>query len=336
MRARLRWFRLGAWTLVVAIGFALLPSVGPAAEMNAALSRIFSGEAPPASVAELRAMQEHLQQISNTLIPCTVGVRVGQAQGSGVIISEDGYVLTAAHVNMRPNIDVTFILHDGRTVKGKTLGLNRSIDAGLMKIHDEGKYPYVEMGNSKGVKEGQWCVATGHPGGYERGRQPVVRFGRVLRNQDSVITSDCTLVGGDSGGPLFDMEGRVIGINSRIAGPLNVNMHVPVDTYRETWERLVSAEAWGSMPGNTPFLGVQGEADAKDARIGRVYPDTPAEKAGIQVGDVILEFDGKPIDEFATLSKLVGDRSPGDKVKIRLRRGEETIDVTVTIGKRTE
>ncbi len=308
-----------------------------AAEMaNAAvLERIFAGEAPK-SVGDLKAMQDHLQKLSEKIIPCTVGVRVGPAQGSGVIISKDGYVLTAAHVVGKPNIDVTFVLPDGSTVKGKTLGMNRTIDAGLMKITEEREWPFVEMGISAELKAGQWCVATGHPGGYEKGRTPVVRFGRVLQNHDTVIMTDCTLVGGDSGGPLFDMQGRVIGINSRIAGPLNANMHVPVNTFRDTWDRLAKAEAWGSMAGNSPYLGVKGELDSEDPRISEVYPGTPAEKAGLKQGDLVLKFDGQDITTFKQLSSLVGDKAPGDKVKLQIKRGEETLDIEVVIGKRNE
>lgn len=334
MRDCLRRIRLGVLTVLVGIGLALFPHLATAAELSAELARLFTGEAPPASVSELRSMQEHLQKLSQTLVVSTVGVRVGPAQGSGVIISEDGYVLTAAHVVMRPNIDVTFVLHDGRTVKGKTLGMNRNIDSGLMKITDEGKYPFVEMGSSTEVRDGQWCVATGHPGGYEKGRTPVVRFGRILQNDASVITSDCTLVGGDSGGPLFDMQGRVIGINSRIAGPLNANMHVPVNTFKDTWERLVAAEAWGSMPGTTPFLGVQGDQATNEPRIAKVFSGTPAEKAGLKVGDLILSFDGKPIKEFPDLSKLVNEKLPGEKVKVRLKRGADELELEVVIGRR--
>ncbi|HTN75559.1 MAG TPA: trypsin-like peptidase domain-containing protein [Pirellulaceae bacterium] len=343
---RTRW----ALTLSIVIGaLVTLPTLGlrpvVAAEMTVAsplLERIFAGE-PPQSVADLKEMQGHLQKLSEQLIPCTVGVRVGAAQGSGVIISKDGYVLTAAHVVGKPNIDVTFILPDGRTAKGRTLGMNRTIDAGLMKITDDAEkiiqkpsWPFVEMGASADLKEGQWCVATGHPGGYERGRQPVVRFGRVLQNHDTVIMTDCTLVGGDSGGPLFDMQGRVIGINSRIAGPLNANMHVPVNTFRDTWDRLVAAEAWGSMAGNAPFLGVQGDPESKDAKIAKVFPGTPAEQAGLKVGDLVLKVDGQEITEFAKLSSLVGDKSPGDKMKLQVKRGEETLEIEVTIGKRSE
>lgn len=339
MRVGLRRIRRSVTALVVVLGvFFSAPVLSAAEAANAAalVARIFSGEATPQGVSELKAMQDHLQKLAEKIVPCTVGVRVGPAQGSGVIVSKDGYVLTAAHVIGRPGQDVTLVLHDGRTVKAKSLGLNRTIDSGLIKITDEGDFPYVEMGDSRKLQEGQWCIATGHPGGYERGRTPVVRLGRVLQTQDDVVMTDCTLVGGDSGGPLFDMEGRVIGINSRIAGPLNANMHVPVSTFQDTWDRLAAAEAWGNVPGVTPFLGVQGEPETTEPRIAEVFPGTPADQGGMRVGDVILSFDGKPVDTFRALSRMVAEKSPGDRVKVVVQRGMENVKLEVVIGKRSE
>src|SRR5262245_14623932 len=191
---------------------------------HAAASRqkLFAG-GTRAGVADLKAMQAHVQKLTEQLKKCTVGVTVGAAQGSGVIVSKDGYVLTAAHVAGAPNSRVEFTLADGKTVKGKSLGLFRTLDAGLRKITDPGDYPFAEMGSSEELKEGQWCLALGHPGGYQEDRGIVLRVGRVLLNAKDAITTDCTLVGGDSGGPLFDMDGHVIGINSRIAELLTSN-----------------------------------------------------------------------------------------------------------------
>lgn len=346
--------RGSAWTYVVRFFLAAFLFVSPAVRAaeeattpaattpvttsatNAAvdLMKIFAGSAP-VSVADLKAMQEHQRKLIERVTPCTVGVRVGAAQGSGVIISKDGYVLTAAHVNGKPDREVAIILHDGKIVKGKTLGMNLGIDAGLMKITDEGEWPFVEMGASNDCKEGQWCLATGHPGGYERGRKPVVRVGRVLSSKLGVITTDCTLVGGDSGGPLFDMDGKVIGIHSRIGGTLTANMHVPVNTYRDTWDRLAQGEEWGALFGiGGPYIGVQGVADADAAKIAEVFPDGPAGKAGIKAGDIIIKFDGKDIPNFPALASHVGNKKAGDKVKVEVRRGEETIELELTIGKR--
>jgi serine protease Do len=302
------------------------------------LQRILSGGVPM-GVADLRAMQNHVQKLTEQLGKCTVGVTVGNAQGSGVIISKDGYVLTAAHVAGQPNKSVTFALSDGREVKGKTLGLNRTMDAGLMKIEEPGEYPFVEMGSSDGLKLGQWCLATGHPGGYQSDRGVVLRVGRVLLTPNAVtkaITTDCTLVGGDSGGPLFDMEGRVIGINSRIAGALEANMHVPVSTFKESWERLNKSEAWGHYPGSEPVLGVRGEENSTDAKIARVSPNSPAEKGGLKAGDVVLKFDGQEIATFQELKDAVALHDVNGKpIKIQVRRGEETIELDVTLEKRS-
>ena len=135
----------------------------------ASLDRLLSG-GNPGGVADLKAMQDHVRKLTAQLMKCTVGVQVGAAQGSGVIISKDGYVLTAAHVAGKPNHDVLFILSDGRMLRGKTLGLNRTMDAGLMKIEDQRELPFAELGVSDKLNEGQWCLATGHPGGYQSDR----------------------------------------------------------------------------------------------------------------------------------------------------------------------
>ena len=116
-------------------------------------------------------------------------------------------------------------------------------DAGLMKITDKGEWPFVERGRSTDVKLGSWCVTMGHPLGIKPGRPPVVRIGRVLRMEATVLQSDCPTVFGDSGGPVFDLDGRVIGINSRIGGPIDQNIHVPVDVFAQHWDEMLKGEA---------------------------------------------------------------------------------------------
>ena len=331
------------WAFVLAAGL-IFAGAARAAELSASpakddlkirLDKIFAGD-PPSGVDDLKAMQAHVKELAAKVLPCTVGVQIGQAWGSGVIVSKDGYVLTAAHVAGQANQRAEFRLSDGRLVHGKTLGLNRGLDAGLMKITDKGDYPYLEMGASKELKEGQWCLAVGHPGGYQQERGLVVRLGRVLVTDREAITSDCTLVGGDSGGPLFDMQGKVIGINSRIAGAITANLHVPIDTFRDGWDRLVKADVWGHLPGQEPVLGVQGVKDVEVAKVAKVVSNSPAEKAGVKEGDVVIKFDGKDITDFPSLVTAVLDRNPGDKIAAKIKRGEELVDVTVTLGRRTE
>lgn len=304
-------------------------------EIKIRLNKIFAGD-PPTGVEDLKAMQNHVKELTAKVLPCTVGVQIGQAWGSGVIVSKDGYVLTAAHVAGGPKRGAMFVLSDGRVVKGTTLGLNRGIDAGLMKITDKGDYPFMEMGVSKDLEEGSWCLAVGHPGGYQKDRGLVVRLGRVLLTDRDAITSDCTLVGGDSGGPLFDMQGKVIGINSRIAGAITANLHVPVDAFHAGWDRMVKAEAWGHLPGQEPVLGVRGVKEVAVAKVANVIKNSPAEKCGVKEGDVVTRFGDKDITDFPSLVQAVLDHNPGDKVTAKIKRGEEELEVTITLGRRNE
>jgi S1-C subfamily serine protease len=289
----------------------------------------------------LLELQTRLQTLSAEAIPATVAVAVGAAQGSGVIVSPDGYVLTAAHVVGEPGRHARIYLHDGRSVNGKTLGVFRTMDAGLIRISaavqpGSGEpWPHAEMGESENLKPGQWCLATGHPGGFQSDRSPVVRVGRILNvDENTAITSDCTLIGGDSGGPLFDMQGKVVGVHSRIGGSLKMNLHVPVNTYQASWERLAAGESWGFVPGNQPFIGVIGEPDSDIARIANVYEGTPAEKAGIRAGDVITRFAGRRVTTFSSLKMLVESQRPGSKVVMEVLRNESRLRMEIVVGRR--
>jgi serine protease Do len=298
----------------------------------------------PETAEDLRALQAQVKAVVARVAPAVVGLRVGGGQGSGVIISEDGYVLTAGHVCGAPDRDVMVILADGRMVRGLTLGVNYGVDSGLVKIMESppggtGKWPFAEMGKSTLLRKGQWCIAMGHPGGFKTGRTPPVRLGRMLDTRGVFVRTDCTLVGGDSGGPLFDLDGRVIAIHSRIGGTLNENMHVPVDTYRDTWDKLSRGEAWGAtMVGNRngSYLGVQVDPEAPDCRVGEVFPDSPAQKAGLKAGDVIKRFGGRRVANFGELLILLAQQKPGDEVDVDFTRDDQTMRLKVTIGRRPD
>jgi len=203
--------------------------------------------APPAvpkTPQELQALEAQVKQVVAKALPCVVGIRIGTEQGSGVIVSEDGLVMTAGHVCHRANQDAEVLLYDGKVVKAKTLGVFRSGDAGLVKIVEPGKWPFLERGQSAELKPGDWCVALGHPLGYMKERPPVVRAGRIVQAGDTLLQTDCALVAGDSGGPLLDLKGRIIGIHSRIGGAMNMNFHVPIDLFITHWDRLLRGEEW--------------------------------------------------------------------------------------------
>jgi serine protease Do len=295
------------------------------------LKPILDGK-PPKQVQQLQAMQDRIQAIAEQIVKSTVHVRIGANHGSGVIISEDGYILTAAHVIAKSNRPTTVILHDGSHVIARTRGLNFDRDAGLIKLEADRKWPHLPLGDSDKLRDGQWCLATGHPGGWQLARGPVVRLGRLLSVSRRELRTDCQLTGGDSGGPLVDLAGNVIGIHSRIGTNLSSNLHVPIGAFRKDWQRLVDAETWGVLEGFHPFIGVQAARGVEDAAIAFVRPGSPADVAGIRKDDLVIRFDGQAVRTFAELQELVRESSPGQEVAVAVKRGNETLKLLVEIG----
>ena len=171
----------------------------------------------------------------------------------------------------------------------------------MVQITEEGSYPFVELGESGSLKRNQWCVALGHPGGFDPNRTPPIRLGRVLRVGGFVVT-DCAVVGGDSGGPLFDAEGRVIGIHSNIGATLSENRHVPVDVYRDQWESMKKGERSGKR-----FAGRQGRDNPNRPMLGVVLGE-PGKDGGVFLQDVI---DGSP----AAKAGLMGVECPASMMQ---------------------
>jgi serine protease Do len=294
----------------------------------------------PTGPGDLLVIQKAVKDMLKRAMPATVGLRIGASAGSGVIISEDGYVLTAGHVSGRPGQECEVILNTGKTVKGKTLGRNTAIDSGLIKITDKGKYPFASMGQSKDLPKGKWCVAVGHPRGYIPGRDPVVRVGRVIFSNAEVIRTDNALVGGDSGGPLFDLDGNVIGIHSRINLTMESNFHVPVNTYRDTWDRLAAGQSWPRglftppPPRANAYMGVGFDPETTDLKLTQVTEGLPAEKAGLKVGDVITDIDGTKLQKRADLLAYLQKKKPGDTIEVAVDRDGESMKFKVKLIER--
>lgn len=297
---------------------------------------------------ELRDREEKVKGIVQRVMPCVVAVTSADedkpGSGSGVIINKEGLILTAAHVTQATGNNLTIIFPDGKRVKGTSLGANRTTDAGMARITEdapEGGWPFVEMGNSDLLQLGDWVIAMGHPGGYSYERRPPVRLGRVWRRDlDGALFTSCPLIGGDSGGPLFDLDGRVIGIHSSIHGSVEMNRHVAIDTLRFDWDKLSKDQIWGKVSFNSSndSRPVTGAIFDRESRTGvvvkEVFADLPASKAGMKVGDVIQKFDGQDVATFHAMQRLLGRREPGDIVPVAVKRGEELVDLQIQLGRR--
>ncbi len=314
----------------------------------------------PEDLSELKALQATVNGVVEKCTPATVAVLYGASAGSGVIVSEDGLVLTAAHVirdyeipkkgalegKTKPFVagqKVFIMLPDGKRVEGKTLGINEGMDSGMVQITakgpKDGKWPFLPVAKSGALPKGQWVVSLGHPNGPKDGRPPVARLGRLQGSTKNVLRTDCTLVGGDSGGPLFDLNGNVIGIHSRIGLPISQNLHVQADQFKNDWDKLVAGE-WVDQPATAKaggaYIGVVFPDDEEDdAWLKEVEEDAPASKAGLKSGDTITKFNDTPVKTVKAFRKLMDSAKPGDKVKITVRRGNVVMGLTVTLSKRS-
>ncbi len=279
------------------------------------------------------------QQIPNPAPP---------SMGSGFIISSDGYILTNNHVVDNAD-EIIVALSDRRELLAEVVGKDELSDLALLKIDAE-DLPTVEIGSSADLQVGEWVVAIGSPFGFEHSVTAgiVSAKGRSLpgmNNENYVpyIQSDVAINPGNSGGPLFDMEGRVVGINSQIltrsGGFLGLSFSIPVDVAMEVVQQLKEK---GSV--SRGYLGVLIQGVNRDlaesfgmdrpqgALINAISPDGPAANSGLQVGDVIVEFNGQPIDLFQDLPQVVGRTQAESEADLVVYRDGKKVTLTMKIG----
>jgi len=291
----------------------------------------------PESKQDLLSIQAKLQATLKNAKQAVVAIQSGGGSGSGVIVSREGLVLTAGHISGRPGRSVKIVLPDGRRVDAVTMGGSEISDSGMCKIKQDGEWPFAPMAAKGKSQVGDWCFALGHPGGFMAKRGMVTRIGRVIDKQYATLRTDCRLLGGDSGGPLFNLDGEVIGIHSRIAKYDDANFHAPIESYLEHWDVFNE----GTMISRRDlqkggFLGV-GTMETEDGlRIMSLVNESAAQKGGILKSDVITAIDGEPIDSQEELIIVVGSKEPGDEVLIDLRRGKKDLSISLELGKRPE
>lgn len=265
--------------------------------------------------------------------------------GSGFIISNDGYILTNAHVVDGAD-EVTVRLTDKREFKAKIIGADKRTDVALVKI-EANSLPVVRLADPAQLKVGEWVVAIGSPFGFDSSVTAgiVSAKGRSLPQENYVpfIQTDVAINPGNSGGPLFNMRGEVVGINSQIysrsGGYMGVSFAIPIDVAMEVQNQLrssgkvsrgrmgvviqeVSKELADSLGLNKPIGAV----------VNAVEKGGPADKAGLEAGDVILKFDGKVINNSADLPRMVGAVRPGTRSVIQVWRKGSTREIPMIVG----
>jgi len=278
-------------------------------------------------------------------VPIPQGDAIRKGVGSGFIVSTDGYILTNAHV-VDDAAEVTVRLTDKREFQAKVLGIDKRTDVALVKI-DAKDLPAVRIGDASKARVGEWVAAIGSPFGLEN----TVTAGIISAKSRSLpdetyvpfIQTDVAINPGNSGGPLFNMAGEVIGINSQIysrtGGYMGLSFAIPIDVAMKVRNDLqkygkVSRGRLGvTIQALSPDLADSfGLKKAEGALVSAVESGSPAEKAGIKPGDVILAVDGRPIGQSADLPRVIGETRPGTRGSIRIWREGGTREVTAALG----
>jgi serine protease Do len=272
-----------------------------------------------------------------------------QSLGSGFLISEDGYLLTNAHVVDRAD-KITVRLTDKREFKAKVIGADKRTDVALLKIEATG-LPTVKLGEPDRLKVGEWVIAIGSPFGFDSSVTAgiVSAKGRSLPQDNFVpfIQTDVAINPGNSGGPLFNMNGEVVGINSQIytrsGGSMGLSFAIPIDVAIQVSDQLRST---GKVTRGRIGVTIQeltrelaesfGLSKPEGALISSVEKGGPADKAGIEVSDVILKFDGKAVVGSADLPRIVAATRPGGKAVVELWRKGAVKQVTVEVAEMAE
>jgi len=268
-----------------------------------------------------------------------------ESLGSGFIVSDDGYILTNSHV-IRDADEIIVRLSDRRELVAEVVGMDKRSDVALLKVEAE-NLPIVKIGNPNDLKVGSWVLAIGSPFGFDHSVTAgiVSAKGRSLPDENYVpfIQTDVAINPGNSGGPLFNLDGQVIGINSQIysrtGGYMGLAFAIPIDVAMNVSDQLKDI---GHV--TRGWLGVLiqdvtrelAESFGMDKPIGalvaKVLPDSPSEKAGITVGDIIVEFNGKEVSSSSALPPIVGVSPVGEKANVRVIRDGKSLKLKVTIS----
>jgi S1-C subfamily serine protease len=286
--------------------------------------------------------EEPVADVAAAVSPSVVQLETGRGLGSGVIYRSDGYILTAAHV-VTGSDRVTVRLADGTGLEGRVVGADDNSDVAVVKVEESG-LPAAPTAPDAELRVGQMAIAIGSPWGLDQTVTAGVisSVQRTVTGPDGVpramIQTDTPINPGSSGGALADRAGRVVGINDAIysmsGGSDGVGFAIPIDTALSVAERIVAGEE--IRPALLGVTGTDTTSGQAGALINGVIPDSPADTAGLRVGDLVTGYDGQRIESFADLGAAVRASQPGDRVTLTVQRGDGRITVEVTLTERSD
>lgn len=318
--------------------------------------------------SDLARLNRSLSQLAARIQPAVVQIGVDKGEGNGLpqnhppvpeerperprvgtgfIVSQDGYIITNDHV-VGESREVDVELHDGRTLPAKVVGKDRRTDLALLKVDVEDSLPVLPLGDSDRVEIGELVLAAGNPFGLEH----TVTIGVVSRKGhgfgrfgffDEYIQTDAAINPGNSGGPLVNIQGEVIGINTAIVPRQRIGFAIPINLAKSILPQLRERGkvTWGFLgvgiqDVNRQLAQALGMSEKKGALVTNVLPGLAAAKAGLERGDVIVEYGGSPIKDVRDLQRRVARTPKGTKVKIKILRRGKASTMTAAVGEFTQ
>lgn len=290
-----------------------------------------------AQTGDLLEAQQQIYDIIDRTSPAVVEIHRRGAVFSGVIVSPNGHVLTSGHTVV-PGERYAVMLPDGRRLTGHSLGAceqmrGERIDCGLIRIADHQDLPFIPLGNSSVLSAQQPCLSISYPGGQRSSNQPIVRLGYIQRpaRQGRMLQSTALMEPGDSGGPLIDLSGKVIGIHSRIGNRVDQNYDMPVSAFRKYWDALNVVQQFSSANGQViPKLGFVGRdlPEGNGIAIQSVAKGSIASELGLQIDDVLTRIQDKNLTGLRDLQPhlLSAIESESEQVVLGVRRGPAEIE----------
>ena len=339
----------------LAVGMAFIAgAVGGVAGNLANGSSLFDSQASlVATTNVVERSPESVSAIAARVLPSVVSIStrssMGSGTGTGFVIRSDGYILTNNHVveNVLQSGTLNVSFNDGKVVRGKIVGVNPAYDLAVIKVTRTG-VPALQFGDSDKVQVGDSVIAIGSPLGLSgtvtsgiisaKNRAVTAGDGQSESSFINALQTDAAINPGNSGGPLVDKTGAVVGVNSAIAtlgssfgsqsGSIGLGFAIPINQARRTAEELIK-----TGKSSYPILGISVDTNYGEggARVAAVSPNGPAEGAGIEVGDIIIDLDGRKITNSDELIVAIRDKAPGDRVSITVNRNDVTKVLKATL-----
>jgi serine protease Do len=350
-RVKLTRRLISALALLLGLSF-FIPGAAPVFSQQSPQAQTperMSEVADPTQAASPSEISRSFVESAKRIKPAVAHIKLGNgATGSGVIVSPDGYILTNNHVANAGN-QITVKLSDRQEFPARRIGADPKSDLALIKIEAQ-NLPYATLGDSSRLEPGEWVIALGSPFGLEQTMTAgiVSALGRKFGANNNYIQTDASINPGNSGGPLVNMSGEVIGINtsifSRSGGSEGVGFAIPSNTAKKVKEQLLGnsgvyarANTGANAPVSRGFLGVS-LRDPQTAGSGAVVAELtnggPASTAGLRGGDLIVEFDGKPVKSPKQLAEIVAITPVGRTVNLKFVRDGQAQAASITLAER--